>query len=261
LPLRDLHQDLLQLQEEFEDVTIDTQHRVITAETESIELEDVELGAFRIELHVDRLVDGANASAFDIVALQPNSPDSSDNVTHPHVRDGQLCAGDATVPIARSLEQGRICDAFLAVRSVLQTYNPSSPYVSLSDWHGRPCEDCGCLIDSDHSHYCEGCDREFCRDCIAWCDLCETSYCRNCLEEDQTSGRLCCRGCRHRCGQCHRIVDTDTFVEETGLCPECHEEHLNLQENEDELIESDSEAPDSGRSAHSSSPSAVPHVD
>src|SRR5450631_205892 len=107
--LRDLYQELNQLQQEFPKVTIEPQHHLLTALTDSIELEGICLGEFRLELHLDRLDKHADVSAFDVVALDPNPPYSSQDVTHPHVRDNQLCAGDATGPVALALREGRFC--------------------------------------------------------------------------------------------------------------------------------------------------------
>jgi hypothetical protein len=257
--LRDLYEELEQLELEFGGVVLDPRHRLVSATTDPIELEEIPLGAFRIELNFERLADQPGTSAFRIVALQPNPPDCSEDVTHPHVRDEHLCAGEATVPIARALQQGRITDAFLAVRSVLETYNSGSPYVALEDWHGRPCSDCGTTIDPDKTSTCEQCSEICCEECISWCDICESSFCRSCLEEDIESGRLCCRSCRHRCGSCNRIVDADSWVEETGLCPSCHEERINQQEQEHEYDESDNDhtgQPDSGGPAQPAVPAA-----
>jgi len=253
--LGDLYQDLEQLDIEFGATTLEPKNRLITATTDPIELEDIDLGSFRIELHLDRLVHRADSSAFDIVALQPNPPDCSDDVTHPHVRDRQLCAGDATYAISQGLSQGRITDAFLAVRAVLETYNSGSPYVALSDWHGRPCGDCGCSMSDDESYTCEQCDQSCCEACIGRCDVCDSSFCRSCLEEDIESGRMCCRSCRHRCDACQRVVATDSLIEETGLCPECHEERINQQEQEnDHESNTNAEQPDSGSPAQSALP-------
>ena len=249
---RDLYEELEQLELEFGGIALDPRHRLVSVTTDHIELEDIRLGTFRIELHLERLADQPGASAFRIVALQPNPPDCSEDVTHPHVRDEQLCAGEATVPIARALQQGRITDAFMAIRSVLETYNASSPYVALEDWHGQPCSDCGTTVDPDNASTCEQCSQICCEECVSWCDICETTFCRSCLEEDIESGRLCCRSCRHRCGACNRIVDADSWVEETGLCPGCHEERINQQEQENEDDEPDDDhagQPDSGSPA------------
>jgi hypothetical protein len=179
--LRDLHQDLLQLHQEFEEVTLDLKGGIVIAVTDAIQLEDVYLGPFRLELHLDRLAERAEVSVFDVVALDPHPPASSEDVTHPHVRDNQLCAGEATAPIAHALREGRICDAFLAVNSVLHTYNVHSPFVSLSDWEGVPCADCGYATSEDQRYYCEDCGQDFCEECYSTCDICQTSCCRGCL--------------------------------------------------------------------------------
>jgi hypothetical protein len=259
IALRDLYQELDQLETEFGSSTLDPKQKVIAVVTDPIELEDVQLGPFRIELHVDRLRFQVNVSVFDLVALQPNPPDCSEYVTHPHVRDRQLCAGDATVPISRALESGRITDAFLAVRAVLETYNESSPYVALVDWHGQPCGDCGSNVIEDDGYSCEQCGQVCCDQCIGRCDICDSSFCRSCLEEDTQSGRSCCRSCRYRCGACHRVVDADSFNQDTELCPECHEEQIQQQEQEnddDEKLTPPAEPPDPGSPA--ASPPRVP---
>jgi hypothetical protein len=198
--------------------------------TDSIELEDVYLGEFRLELHLDRLREHADVSAFDVVALDPHPPGSSQDVSHPHVRDNQLCAGDAIGPIAKALTDGRFCDAFLAVSSVLHEYNPHSPYVSLENWRGVACADCGSLTNEDSRYYCQDCGQDYCDDCYSTCDICESSFCRGCLEEDKESGRYCCRSCRQNCQRCGRIVDADSFDEATNLCPECLDQRQNSEE-------------------------------
>src|SRR5678815_5899637 len=103
----------------------------------------------RDRLYLDRMAEHADASALDIVAIDPNPAATSEDTTHPHVRDHQLCAGDATVPIKAALREGRICDAFLAVNAVLHHYNPGSAYVSLDEWSGTPCADCGRITDEE----------------------------------------------------------------------------------------------------------------
>jgi hypothetical protein len=242
--LHDLYDDLLQLHQEFEDVLVDLKQGILWAVTSSITLDDVLLGPFRIELHFGRLTGSANVSAFDIVALDPHPPSSCEDVTHPHVRDNQLCAGDAAGPIAHALHEGRICDAFLAVNSVLHTYSGQSPYVSLNDWEGVPCADCGYSTNEDSRYYCDECGRDYCEECISQCDICQTTCCRGCLETDQESDRLCCKGCRRYCNSCNRMVDADSFEGDTELCPDCHELYLQeLQENKQPLTEENSNEP------------------
>ncbi|MGA2502433.1 MAG: hypothetical protein ABSH20_32225, partial [Tepidisphaeraceae bacterium] len=209
--LRTLIAELQQLEQEFDEVTILLRERQIVARTPAIELEDVYLGPFAIELHVDRL------------AGSPNPASCNESVTHPHVQDKALCAGDAAVPISQALKQGRIADGFCLVRSVLQTYNPASPSVALDSWSGQYCHDCDCPIDEDDARFCDHCDNRFCDGCMAGCDLCERSCCRGCIDHDPVSDRRCCPACCHRCSECDRVVDADSFNSETELCPECHE--------------------------------------
>jgi hypothetical protein len=247
--LSSIVEELAQLRAEFEHVEIRTKHHsagaaaasataatagmVVVARTEPIALEGVALGPFAIELHVNRLDERTDADCFDCVALDPNPASSNEDVTHPHVQSNSLCAGDASAAITQALRQGRINDAFCLVRSVLQTYNPHSPYVALDAWSGSPCPDCGRSVGSESLYYCESCGNDYCDDCIGTCDLCDQSACSGCLERDPVSRQRCCPGCRHTCDQCHRVVDADSFDEATGLCPECAPEPDEQQEEDE----------------------------
>ena len=71
-----------------------------------------------------------------------------------------------------ALAGGRICDFFLLVRSVLTCYNPDSAYVSLDNWHGVSCYECGYTTCPDDLSYCTTCDRDFCSDCASYCRRC-----------------------------------------------------------------------------------------
>jgi len=242
--LPELLADLRQLADEFEHVEVLPKTKMLVAETSPIELEGLSLGRFSIQLHLDRLDGSLGTRCFDCVALGPNPAAGNDSVTHPHVQSKALCAGDATVPIATALAQGRITDAFCLIRAVLQTYNPSSPYVSIEEWDGTRCTDCDDLVRSDRVNHCDGCGSDFCDDCFSFCDLCEQSYCSSCLEHDRVSDNRCCSTCRHTCSDCGRTVDSDSFNDETNLCPGCDSEHHEqedvseppLQENDHDSI-------------------------
>lgn len=226
--------ELRQLQEEFEDVDVRLRHSLVVATTKPIVLEGVHLGRFAIELHLRRLGSHADSSCFDCVSLDPNPAAANEEVTHPHVSGTALCAGDASAPIAASLEQGRICDAFVLVNAVLNTYNPGSPYVRLDEWEGVSCADCGCTGGRDGMYFCDGCERETCSDCMSSCDVCDHSYCGGCLERDRVSRRHCCPSCREVCGGCDRAVDCESFDEKTGLCPQCLAERMQEPEEQGE---------------------------
>jgi hypothetical protein len=223
-PLRAILDDLRELASEFEGTKLNPQEELIVVRTESIELEGIELGPFAIELHLARLGRDAGSGCFKCIALEPNSAANNASITHPHVSDGTLCAGEATGPIRVALLQGRISDAFLLVAGVLRTYNAESPYVSLDQWQGAACPECGGSVRrSDELCFCEGCNRDVCDDCTSRCAICEDSYGSSCLEWDPVSDRSCCPHCRQTCQTCNRIVDTDTFDDSSGLCPQCLE--------------------------------------
>jgi hypothetical protein len=234
--------ELKQLKEEFESVEIDLKEGLIGVTTESIVLEDINLGPFSIKLHVSRLSERQDSGCFRCIALEPNPAASSSNTVHPHVQDGHICAGDATLPITAALKDGRIADAFVLMRSVLQNYNESSPYIALENWSGRRCEDCDYLSDSDGLYYCDACERDICDGCYSSCYMCDEGCCRSCLETDNVSGNRCCSTCRHTCGECLRTVDSESFDQETELCPGCLEKQQANQEQETEH-ESESQEP------------------
>jgi len=110
--------------------------------TEPITLEDVYLGPFRIQLElnkdirlssVEALSELYQGGAYHVIALEPNLAATDASVNHPHVSNERLCEGDGYAPIRAALEQGRLCDFFTLVRSILNTYSPDSPYVRLDD--------------------------------------------------------------------------------------------------------------------------------
>jgi hypothetical protein len=226
--LRTLHEELQQLFDEFEHVELDAKGGRIVAHTPPVVLEGLSLGPFAIELHVrslDRL--RADGGSFEVVALEPRPAAGNHDVTHPHVSGRSLCAGDAAAPISQALRQGRIADAFCLVRSVLNTYNSGSPYVSIDDWEGVRCQDCGDSVHGDDLFSCQVCDGQYCGHCTSCCELCDRSACHGCLERDPVTRRDCCPNCRSACSECGRVVQDDEFHQETNLCPECHQKRSN----------------------------------
>lgn len=226
--------ELQQLEDEFESFEIDLKEGLVGVTTPPIVLEEIHLGPFSIELHVNRLSDRLGSECFNCISLEPNPAASREDTTHPHVQDGHICAGDANLPVTAALKEGRIADAFLLIQSVLQNYNEDSPYISLENWSGRRCDDCDYVVDSDSLCFCEGCERDICEDCYSSCDMCDSGCCRSCLETDTVSGNRCCSACRHTCSECQRTVDSESFDEETELCPGCLEKQKQQEETEHE---------------------------
>jgi hypothetical protein len=225
-PIRDILADLQQAQDEFEELRYVEEGELLIVTTDAIELEGYYLGEFEIQLQIGSLSEfKRHSSIYRIVALDPHPAACNDAVTHPHVSDEHLCEGDASAAIESALTNGRICDFFQLVMAVLTTYNPSSPYVALSDWEGRPCYDCGCTMGTDDSHWCSSCENDFCDECTSYCRRCDDTTCRGCLEECSACGDLVCPSCKMKCPECGKLI-----------CKTCHEEQLCpcVQEREEQ---------------------------
>ena len=139
--------------------------------------------------------------------------------------------GDAGAAISAALAAGRICDLFLLVRSVLMHYNPHSPFVSLDNWHGIACHECGYITSGDDVFWCAACEHDFCGDCSSYCRRCDESTCINCLENCPACDEPVCPSCMTRCPDCEEPI-CKTCLEEQQ-CP-CIEEN---EENQDEQAE------------------------
>jgi hypothetical protein len=224
--------ELRQLQQEFGNLVINPKCGQIAVTTDPIRLEGRYLGPFRIELYIDRLSDRMGSGAFDCVATDPHPAAGNEETTHPHVKSNNLCAGEATVPIQAALRQGRIADAFSLINSVLNTYNPGSPYVSLDDWEGIACGDCGATTDRDELFSCDACESVICEHCISSCEACDQSVCQACLQRESRGKRYLCPACRTECSRCGGTV-AESDVDEAGLCPQCQEEDREAQDQKE----------------------------
>ena len=244
--LRGVADELRQLAQEFDDVRFDLKAGTVVARTGPVELAGVTLGPFAVELHLGRLAGRRDAGCFDCVALDPNPASANDAVTHPHVQDRQLCAGDASAPIAAALAQGRVCDAFCLVRSVLHAYNAGSAYVALDGWDGVACDDCGRTVARGRTSYCDHCGRDYCGGCTGSCDVCGDPCCRSCLDRDAEAGTDCCPACRTDCAGCGRVVARDDADGRTGLCPQCRDDRAaekGAEEDDEQEPEPQQELP------------------
>ena len=218
--VQDIYADLLAMHEEFTEVSFDRRGQTISVTTESIELEGVYLGPFEIRLDWSALVDG-HPHNYRVIAVEPNSAATNDEVTHPHVQDESVCEGEGRQPIRSALAEGRLLDFFTIVANLLRTYNSSSPFVSLSQWYGVDCADCGSTVCEDDRWSCEkcgtavcgdcyfncpGCDCCFCSECVTRCEGCDEHHCGTCMKECSCCDAELCQGCldnQERCTACH----------------------------------------------------------
>jgi hypothetical protein len=235
-PLAHWAAELRQLRDEFEDLAFDGKAPVLTVTTEPITLEGIDLGPFALRLPLARVAGRDGADCFEVVALEPNSAAANEAVTHPHVRDDTLCAGDAAASLRLALDEGRLADAFCLVRGVLGNYNPHSAYVALESWEGTACHDCGQVIPEDDRVCCNLCDTDFCVGCTIDCAGCGVTSCLGCSDRcaacgrtccgacrtaSSHSGRLCCENCLRACQGCGSDVADDELDPETKRCPDC----------------------------------------
>lgn len=229
--------ELRALDDEFGNLQFDAKREVVRVTTEPVTLREVELGPFAIELNWPRLEHRKGSLCFEIVAVRPNPASGRGDVVHPHLNDGELCAGDAAKPLERALAEGRLSEAFLLIRSVLTTYNPKSAYVALEDWDGLNCGDCNGRMQRDNASYCESCHSDLCDSCVTSCRSCEETRCGGCLNACGGCSDLCCArcletiggrvslcsSCRGICTSCDRVL-LASELDENGDCPDCTEE-------------------------------------
>jgi len=229
--LSEIYAELIQIEQEFGEIKFDPNEKAISVTTETITLEDISFGPFEIKLFIDQINKLYSDAPYRIIALEPNPAGSDDSITHPHVSNEKLCEGDGHVAIRSAIEQGRFCDFFTMAVNILQTYNPDSPYISLDDWEGVSCYDCGCTVSDDGCYYCEYCERDYCPECSTCCQKCDTTICLGCAYECPSCNEPVCQGCTAKCKDCEETFCKDCLTEE-GLCQNCQEQRKEDSDEE-----------------------------
>jgi hypothetical protein len=227
-PLRDLYGEITQLRQEFDGISCNCKDSHLAVTTEAIELHGVYLGEFEIVLDINRLSRECGSDTFLVRALDPHPAASNRGVTHPHVSDEQICPGDASAAIRAALCNGRVCDAFMMMRSVLLVYNSGSPHVSLDSWGGTPCYECGYTVSETDVYWCEACEENFCEECSDHCHQCSKTICKGCSDTCPVCEETACRSCMTICPDCSEPICLN--CQKDGECP-CHDE-TNQQENQ-----------------------------
>lgn len=240
--------EVRQLEDEFGAVEVRWADQILRVVTEAIILREVHLGPFAIEFGWEPSRCSRGIRSFDVIALEPNPAAGREDVVHPHVEGQRLCGGDATEPVREAIEDGRLADAFLLIRSVLTNYNPGSPYVPLDQWDGFHCSECGRRDDSRSQSHCDGCDNDLCgqctdscarcsdtrcHSCLTPCDVCDERLCQGCLALTP-SQRLVCPDCRGDCTTCGARIASDEI--EAGRCSTCREAAEANSSDESESI-------------------------
>ena len=228
--LREMFEDLCQLENEFGRISYNAEGRTLSVFTDPIELEDRYLGDFEIRLLLTDLLNIQDMEPYRVIALDPHPAGGNEIVTHPHVSDEHVCLGDATTTVKKALATGRICDACQLIKAVLETYNPSSPYVSLDQWEGISCHDCGYITNEGEMLYCQACEHDICDECIGCCLCCDTTCCQDCLCDCPECEERCCESCLRSCRECGEVACLNCLDDE--LCLTCKDEMENNDEEE-----------------------------
>lgn len=218
--LRFLYDEICGLQAEFGAWTCDLAAGTLSVRTEPLQFDDLEPGVYEIRLHLRKL---NWPGACRILGGLPASADP--DVTHPHVRSEQLCAGEGANALQTALDSGRISDFFVIVASILRTFNSDSAYVDLNHWHGSTCESCGDIVPEEDQVRCPDCDHELCRDCLQRCDDCGQLHCGGCLFECVACGEPQCHACLRTCEHTAELYCESCFEERE------HEEPTNEWQN------------------------------
>ncbi len=226
--VRDIYEELKAAEREFGNLQWDRESDELFITTDPIELEGVFLGDFEIRLDISHLEKPEDQSV-RVVALNPNPAASNSIVTHPHVSDERVCMGDGLSVVRAALTNGRIGDFFQVMVSVLETYNPDSPYVSLDDWCGLSCYDCGYLCDSESTYWCHSCDNDFCDQCVSYCSDCGEATCNGCLRKCPICDEGYCYACLTKCPDCEQPICKKCL--EDFACS-CKEELENIDEHQ-----------------------------
>ncbi|MCE9553072.1 MAG: hypothetical protein K8T91_06795 [Planctomycetes bacterium] len=214
---REIFEDLLALEDEFDDLEVDLKAQTISVRTDRIKLEGIPLGSFQIVLSWEVM---GCPFLYRIVATNSEyaTPNRSET-PHPHVDGESLCEGEAKVPIRQALKQGRLFDFFTIVRQTLLTYNAASAYVPLSEWNGLACDDCGNVIDVEDYDSCERCGSRVCCGCCSRCDDCDCCQCGTCTKTCPACEEQFCKSCLSPCRNCDAHFCTECL--DHGQCADC----------------------------------------
>ena len=219
---RDIHADLVALYKEFDSASFDLRRHTVSATTEPIELEGTYLGPFEIRLDWNELGNGSSHH-YQVIALDANPAATNESVTHPHVQDEAVCEGEGRPLIREALKQGRLFDFFVIVANLLRTYNSGSPYVSLAEWHGVACTDCGTTVCDDERWTCEECETTVCGECYFNCPGCDHIYCSECVTRCEDCDESHCGACLKQCSRCHEPF-CKGCLQDNERCSNCHDQ-------------------------------------
>lgn len=143
---------------------------------------------------------------------------SKNGYWHPHVQtSGGVCFGDAGTAAQVVFNERGLHFRFDFLATLLNGYNPASPYEKISNWAPMFCMNCEEPLKGSNIHNCS----------------CGSVVCKKCAEDTKTSccKKSVCPVCSSKCKNCQSIVCKDSIIsKETGKeyglsgCDECKKE-------------------------------------
>ena len=234
MQMKDVIEEFKYVGKEFDSMEFDPDNRSISVITPAISLQipgtkpekHVDFGKFKVELKYSEQDDNRGWN-YNITALTPNCPrgDGGEgritNIIHPHVQGGRMCEGAGKAAISKALKETRLVDFFDLTMSILNEYNPGSPYHKLEFWRHRPCRECRTPVDPDEGdgYACNGasCNRIYCERCVKEHKV--GGVCLECGEFFCSAHLLKCAGCDNGlCSGCAKNVKGKMY------CKECAKE-------------------------------------
>lgn len=218
-PLQDLLDDLAKIRQDFGEYEFFRDEPMLAVSTPAITLKGLDLGRFRIELNVLPLGRRTNKNIYELRTLDLKCAASNGGVSHPHVLYGHLNAREFTEPIRDAKMAGRIADLFHLIVAALETYDPTTAYVKIDDWHKVFCNQCHQELPEGLRMFCEGCDEWCCQRCRLECPDCGKHVCQDCQSICPLCGKILCHTCITTCATCGASACQSCL--QGGLCPGC----------------------------------------
>lgn len=124
---------------------------------------------------------------------------------HPHISGNGLCFGDGQESCAKFMKSMDLVAVFSIIGSILNTYNPGSPYCKWENYAPKmiTCVDCSSKVKEESTVMCNNCSRPYCSDCkLVKCTHCDRRFCHRCMYVNvllsKEKGRIvhsCIRNC------------------------------------------------------------------
>lgn len=194
--------DIVGLEKEFVSMRFNNRSKTIYVETEDIVLKDEHqvlhnLGPMEIAYKAS-----STQLHLRVKAVRPVTHQHS-NHYHPHIdHNGSICMGESSTRLYNAHKEADVYSIFMTIKSLLETYNISSPYSPLENWDGTPCDHCGRNGDEARRLKCSICNDSVCHDC--YIRLGSGSRSRNTSSEQIMC--LTCQGEREK-NTCHNVLN------------------------------------------------------